>query len=208
MTESPITGGNTSPIRIWCGNSWGYAMKISLTHVLLLVILVLGVVVFFLFARDAATPGAEPTAEGSAEQEEPPTNGLTALPPTDIPTVEPTAESPTEESTAYPCPVATPELFYVDPVTSPTDQLSQMIIVGLGRGETITITTESGTFVAPFDTFPTEIEIALLPDTTHNLTVTGKVREVVQGDCTYGGYILTTTRDRYGDPLVIEQNQP
>ncbi len=106
------------------------------------------------------------------------------------------------------CPVATPEFFTVEPVTSPTDQLSQIVTVDLGNGETITVTTESGTFTSPFDTFPKEIEITLLPDTTHNLTVEGRVREVVQGECTYGGYTLTTTTDRYGAPLIIEQRQP
>jgi len=106
------------------------------------------------------------------------------------------------------CPVATPEFFTVEPVTSPTDQLSQIVTVDLGNGETITVTTESGTFTAPFDTFPKEIEITLLPDTIHNLTVEGRVREVVQGECTYGGYTLTTTTDRNGAPLVIEQRQP
>lgn len=106
------------------------------------------------------------------------------------------------------CPQATPEFFYVEPVTSPTDLLSQVITVDLGNGETITITTESGTFTAPFDTFPKGIEITLLPNTTHNLTVQGKVKEIVQGECTYGGYMLETTRDRDGNPLVIEQKQP
>ena len=109
--------------------------------------------------------------------------------------------SPTE------CPVATPEFFTVEPVTSPTDQLTQVITVDLGNGETITVTTESGVFTAPFDTFPKEIAIDLLPNTTHNLTVEGRVREVVQGDCTYGGYVLSTTTDRNAAPLVIEQNQ-
>lgn len=103
------------------------------------------------------------------------------------------------------CPVATPEFFTVEPVTSPTDQLSQVVSVDLGNGETITVTTESGTFTAPFDAFPKEIEITLLPGMTHNLTVEGRVREVVQGECTYGGYSLSTTTDRYGDPLIIEQ---
>lgn len=106
------------------------------------------------------------------------------------------------------CPLATPEFFAVEPVTSPTDQLSQVISVDLGNGETLTVTTESGTFTAPFDSFPEEIEIALLPDTIHNLTVEGRVREVTQGECVYGGYTLTTTFDRIGEPLVIEQRQP
>lgn len=163
-------------------------MKLSLTHVLLIVILILGVVVFFLFTRDAASPGAEPEV-GVTDESSPPT-------------------AASEEDDETPCPLPTPEFFNVEPVTSPTDQLSQIISVDLGNGEMITITTESGVFTAAFDTFPTEIEINLLPNTTHNLTVEGRVKEVVQGECTYGGYMLSTTRDRYGDPLVIEQEQP
>ncbi|MFO7663915.1 MAG: hypothetical protein R6X18_15165 [Chloroflexota bacterium] len=106
------------------------------------------------------------------------------------------------------CPLATPEFFVVEPVTSPTDQLTQIVTVDLGNGELITITTESGTFTAPFDAFPKGVEIALLPGTTHNLTVQGRVREIRQGECIYGGYMLETTRDRNGDPLVIEQQSP
>jgi len=156
-------------------------MKLTLTRVLLIAILVLGIILFFLLVNDAVSPGREPG--------------------------EPTTGSPTEPSEAVPCPVATPEFFNVEPVTSPTNELSQIVTVDLGNGEAITITTESGTFTAPFDTFPKEIEITLLPDMTHNLTVEGRVREVVQGECTYGGYMLSTTRDRYGDTLVIEQEQ-
>lgn len=118
---------------------------------------------------------------------------------------EPTAEV---DAPATECPVATPEFFTVDPITSPTDQLTQVITVDLGNGETITVTGESGTFTAPFDTFPKEIEITLLPNTIHNLTVEGKVKEIAQGECVYGGYVLRTTTDRNGDPLVIEQRQP
>lgn len=107
------------------------------------------------------------------------------------------------EPTPYPCPEATPELLAVEPVVSPTAVLTQTIVVTLGNGEEITVETASGTFTAPA-TFPTtELTIDLLPATTHELTVTGKVAEVQQGDCTYGGYTLTTTADRYGDPLVI-----
>lgn len=152
-------------------------MKPSLTSVLLIVLLLLGIVVFFLFARDAVSPGDEPAVE-------------------------------TPENGAVECPVATPEFFTVEPVTSPTDQLSQIITVDLGNGETITVTTESGTFTAPFDTFPKQIEITLLPDTTHNLTVEGRVREVAQGECVYGGYTLSTTTAGDGSPLLIEQRQP
>jgi len=160
-------------------------MKLTLTRVLLIAILVLGVLLFFLLVSDVVSPGKEP----------------------DGPTQGSTTEPPAGSGGAAQCPVATPEFFNVEPVTSPTDKLSQIVTVDLGQGETITITTESGTFTAPFDIFPKEIEIELLPNTTHNLTVEGRVREVVQGECTYGGYTLSTTRDRYGDPLMIEQKQ-
>ncbi|MCA9970835.1 MAG: hypothetical protein KC425_11505 [Anaerolineales bacterium] len=107
-------------------------------------------------------------------------------------------------ATAYPCPQATPELLAVEPVTSPTDAASQIVTVTLGNGELITITSEAGE-VGGTAVYPTELEIPLLPQTVHHLTVTGQVREVVQGDCTYGGYVLTTTTDVNGDPLVIER---
>lgn len=163
-------------------------MKLSTSHVILIGLLVIGIAAFFLFTRQATSPGHEQETESPA----------TSSP----------ADAPTGQGQEFPCPEATPEFFNVEPVTSLTDALSQIITVDLGNGETITITTESGTFTAPFDTFPTEIEITLLPNTTHNLTVEGRVREVVQGNCTYGGYTLSTTRDRYGDPLTIEQKQP
>jgi hypothetical protein len=150
-------------------------MKLTLPRVLVIVAIILAAVVFLVYVRDATSPGAAPT------------------------TAAPGPDSQTQ------CPVATPEYFLVEPVTSPTDQLSQTITVDLGNGETITVTAESGTFAAPFDNFPKEIEISLLPDTTHNLMVEGRVREVVQGNCTYGGYTLSTTTDRNGDPLIIVQ---
>ncbi len=123
------------------------------------------------------------------------------------PGAEPTVGNGTGGTGGTECPVATPEFFTVEPVTSPTDQLTQIITVDLGLGEAITITTESGTFTAPFDEFPKEIEITLLPNTTHNLTVEGRVGQAFQGDCVYGGYTLSTTTDRNGQPLVIEQWQ-
>lgn len=121
--------------------------------------------------------------------------------------VEPTASS--GESDLLPsanCPEATPEYFDVQPVTSPTSELKQTITAELGNAEIITVTTESGTFTAPGG-YPAAIEIMLLPNTVHHLEVTGRVKEVQQGDCTYGGYELTTTRDRNGNELVIEQKQ-
>ena len=107
------------------------------------------------------------------------------------------------------CPLATAEPFWVDPVTSPTDELSQVIVVRIGNGEEVTVATESGTFIVTgnFGTFL--VEISLLPNTEHHLEVFAKVRTVPAGNgCIYGGYTLTTTRDSQGAPLTIVQVEP
>src|SRR5690606_10807970 len=105
-------------------------------------------------------------------------------------TREPTV--PGETTTEPMCPQATPELFTVQPLTSPTNLLTQTVEVSLDNSEMITITTESGVFTAPDG----PITIDLLPDTTHHLQVTGRER-VITGSipgCTYGGYKLRTER--------------
>jgi len=99
----------------------------------------------------------------------------------------------------------------VDPVTSPTNQLTQVITVYIGNGEEVTVETESGTFTVTgqfnHHTTPAKVEITLLPNTVHHLEVTAKVRSGLTGpgNCTYGGYILRTMNDRNGAPLVIAQ---
>jgi hypothetical protein len=112
------------------------------------------------------------------------------------------------------CPPPTPEPLWVDPVTSPTDQLTQVIKVFIGNGEEVTIETESGTFTATgafnHHTNPAIIEIPLLPDTVHHFKVTAKVKSGLHGffnDCVYSGYTLTTTNDKNGAPLTIAQEQ-
>jgi hypothetical protein len=104
------------------------------------------------------------------------------------------------------CPPPTPEPLWVDPVTSPTDQLTQVITVYIGNGEAVTIKAESGTFTVT-GTFnhianPAVIEITLLPNTVHHLKVIASVKSGLHGfnDCTYGGYTLTTTNDKNGTP--------
>jgi hypothetical protein len=109
------------------------------------------------------------------------------------------------------CPPPTPEPLWVDPVTSPTDQLTQVITVYIGNGEEVTIETESGTFTVTgqfnHHTTPAKVEITLLPNTVHHLEVTARVRAGLTGpgNCTYGGYTLMTRNDRNGVPLVIVQ---
>lgn len=124
-----------------------------------------------------------------------------------LPTPSPTATPWRSE----PCPRATAEPFWVEPVTSPTGHLTQTITVFLGNGEAVTVTCESGTFSqqGAFDAYtrPALVIIDLLSEATHHLKLIGKVR--ITGEyngCIYGGYALSTTTDRYGEPLVIEQH--
>jgi WD40 repeat protein len=92
----------------------------------------------------------------------------------------------------------------VEPVTSPTDQLSQTVVVHMGNMEAVTITAESGVFASAGPA----VEVALLRNTVHHLEVVAKVRLIEWGGCKYGGYTLRTSRDKNGARLVIEQGQP
>lgn len=107
------------------------------------------------------------------------------------------------------CLTLTPELLAVEPVTSPTTLLSQIVTVGIGRGEAVTITAESGTFTTTgsFGAYgnPALVDVALLVNTTHNLQVLARVKPFSSGGCQYSGYTLSTTRDKLGAPLVIIQ---
>lgn len=118
----------------------------------------------------------------------------------------------TPSPTATLCPQPTPELLAVDPVTSPTDQLSQVVRVFIGNGDAVTITTVSGVFVATgnFSTItPALVAVTLQPNALHELRVEAHVRTIQgPGGCVYGNYTLSTTRDRNGDPLRIQQLTP
>lgn len=120
--------------------------------------------------------------------------------------------SPTASPTATRCPSATPEPFWVEPVVSPTELLTQTVTVRIGRGEAVTVTAESGVFTATghFSVYgnPAQVRVDLLPNTVHNLWVQARVRRIEQWGCLYGGYVLSTNRDRYGRLLVIEQRMP
>ena len=127
------------------------------------------------------------------------------------PTVTPLAAAltPTPTPTTPRCPQATPEIFRVEPLQSPTQALEQVVQVRIGLGEQVTVETVTGIFTATgsFNAFsrPAQVTITLQPDTVHKLKVTAKVSEVNQGGCKYGGYTLSTERDQNGLPLVIEQ---
>lgn len=143
---------------------------------------------FFFFCSGFMYLSAAPTATQSA------TSTKATLSPTATPTR---------------CPIATFEPLWVEPVTSPTDQLTQTITIRIGNGEAVTVTAESGLFAltGDFDAYnnPAEVEINLLPDTTHHLSVKARVEEREQGGCPFGGYVLSTTQDRFSNPLLIMQ---
>jgi Tol biopolymer transport system component/photosystem II stability/assembly factor-like uncharacterized protein len=130
----------------------------------------------------------------------PPPSGM---PPTATATATQTA-TPTPNCALNPPP--TPEPLWVDPVTSPTTSLSQTLKVYLGRGREITVSSEAGltTVTGMFSaSTPALLMIPLLPNTTHNLLVQGRV-EYISG-CYY---TLNTRADRNGAPLVIVQQGP
>lgn len=117
--------------------------------------------------------------------------------------------SPLPTNTSTPCPSATPELLAVEPLTSPTRLLSQVVTVRIGNGEAVTVTAESGAFTvtgsfgASFN--PALVDVDLLANATHHLSVNARVRIVNSGGCQYGGYTLSTTQDKFGAPLAIVQ---
>lgn len=120
-----------------------------------------------------------------------------------------TLNTPTPAPSPTYCPVATPEPLWVEPVLSPTDQLTQTVVVNIGNGEAVTVTTASGVFTTTGNFGaagnPALVPIDLLPGITHDLTVAAYVRATNSGGCPFGGYTLTTRQDRNGDALRIVQ---
>ena len=115
-------------------------------------------------------------------------------PPTSTPTPKPTCPPP-----------ATPEPFWLEPVRSPTNLRYQTIKVYLGNGYSVIASSEAGTasVTGNFGAFarPAYVTVPLLPDITNHIVITGVVE--YWDDCFY---TLTTTTDRYGNPLEIEQH--
>jgi hypothetical protein len=157
-------------------------------------------------------PTEPPTVQPTVQTLEP-----TTVPPT-VPATQPATPPPTTAVAAAPtntptlCPQPTPELLQVEPVTSPTTEFSQVVVVRIGNGDQVTITTESGTFQAVGDfsvNQPAQIMVTLLPNTTHNLQVTARVKATTgPGGCAYASYTLNANTDRNGQPLVIVQQAP
>jgi hypothetical protein len=130
-------------------------------------------------------------------------------------TADETTAAPDEGRAAGPspsptlCPQATPEPLWVDPVQSPTGAFTQTIVVYIGNGEYAEVVMETGTYTqtGDFGAFnnPAEIEVVLASGEEHHLTVSGRVESTQVNGCPYGGYTLSTTIDRDGNPLTIVQ---
>jgi WD40 repeat protein len=135
--------------------------------------------------------------------------------PTDTPTLPPEAGPTITPATygvtpTYPCPEATQELPpQVDPLTSSTDQLSQVVHIQFGNYDEAEVETESGAFTAAFNgSEGARVDVKLLPNTIHHLKVTVQVHLSNYGGCSYGGYSMTVFTDLQGQPLVIIQGKP
>ena len=135
--------------------------------------------------------------------------------PTDTP-AKSSGASPTSSETAGPtltavyCPQATRELPpRVDPLTSPTDQLSQVVHILPGYYDEALVETESGAFTGVFNGAEgARVEVKLLPNSSNHLKVTVKVHLSSYNGCSYGGYTMTVFTDLQGQPLVIIQGEP
>ena len=139
-------------------------------------------------AMATPTPTITPTATDTPTP--PAVNTVAPLPPP-TPTATPTSERP-------PCPRGAA----VEPLLSPTDQLSQTIVVNAPAAATVQVTTISGTFDA-VTTDPYQVPITLLPNQRHPLTVTlayGRLGGSPPSLCQE-----VRTVDKLGTPLIIVQ---
>jgi hypothetical protein len=175
---------------------------VALIGVLLLSQLIRGWLAPHVQALANPAPG-NVVAENTTADDVAPASGGRLTTPTPPPTV-----TPVPTITPGPCPVATAEPLWVQPVTSPTGLLTQTITIYAGRALTVTVSSESGVFTQTVgSTWPARITIDLLPQTTHHLTVKSSVARSVVNGCVYGGYTLQTTRDSAGNPLTIVQTE-
>src|SRR5262249_12844606 len=109
------------------------------------------------------------------------------------PTVTETEPSASPTPTPTLCPYPTAEPFSVDPVTSPTNALSQIVSVRICKGDRVEIVSEAGRFVATGEfgyADPALVRVTLVPNTVNHLRVLAHVRRTDIGDCIYGDYTL------------------
>ncbi|MBI4672529.1 MAG: hypothetical protein HY741_12800 [Chloroflexi bacterium] len=175
---------------------------------IVVLILALPLLISLFAALQTKPPARTPTAQTAiaqttATRSRPPPSPSPAATRTPSRTPSPTNTALAGATPTCPNP-ATPEPFWVDPVVSPTNLLSQKISVTLGRGREISIANEAGTITQRGEfsvAQPVVIEAPLRPNATNHLVVSGKV-EYAPG-CFY---TLSTQIDRLGNPLVIVQS--
>ena len=113
--------------------------------------------------------------------------------------------------TLPPCPVATPEPLSVEPIPGQTDALTLEVVVHAPGSDRVWIVIpQSGVFVAEgdFAEEPARVEVRLLPNTEHHLQVNAHVKTTTDGECRYGGEVVTTSTDADGMPLIIVNGIP
>ena len=122
-------------------------------------------------------------------------NVITTTTPTFTPTVTPTI-----------CPIPTPVALLVDPVLSPTNQFTQTIVIYMSGADAFTVTLETGVFTTTDTSYPTMLSVDLDSNTEHHLNVRGHFPgSGGTPGCPIFGYTLSTSVDRFGDPLTIVQ---
>ena len=218
-----VTACNYSSTLYFDGSTWGLAGNdVDAIH-----ILTTGSPPTPTRTNTPGSPTSTPTATFTPTPTRTPTRTNTPGGPTSTSTPTPTrtltptptatstkvgASTPTRTPTPTPtfCPQATPEPLQVEPVTSPTNQTSQVITVRIGNGDSVTVTGESGSFTVTGNfsiSNPALVTVPLLANTTHHLTVSAHVKSIAgPNGCAYGNYTLTTTNDRLGAPLTIVQS--
>lgn len=151
------------------------------------------------------TPTPPPTETASATASVTLTETVTTVPTNTPQGVAPTATEtalPTNAPTTTPCPLATPEGVSINPLESSTTANSATLLINVTNNlQSVTISSQSGTYTftqAPYT-------IPLLPNTTHNITVTVNIAPVQVGNCIYGDYALDATIDSNYNPLIIVQ---
>lgn len=173
-----------------------------ITALALLVILIIALPLLISLFGVLNAPAPTPTIEIAVLAASPTLPAATnTLPP---PTATSTATPEPSPSPTVGCPIpATPEPLWVDPITSPTNALSQKITVILGRGREISASTEAGTVSVQGEystATPVELQVPLAPNAENHLVVVGRVE--YSPTCFY---TLQTRVDRVGGPLVIVQ---
>lgn len=105
------------------------------------------------------------------------------------------------------CPQPTQAAVWVEPVTSPSNLLTQEIVISAAGMDSASVSVGTTTYTQAVTSSPARIVINLQPNTTHTLTVGAHIQKTTtSAGCTYGNYWVSATRDRLGGALTIVQS--